>query len=199
MRVFRPVLIAAAASFITVTLSATVPSAAFAGEKGLINANGVDVHIAPSKRAKSVIKLYLGRPVQVVDVQDGWVKIAFDVERGVDRIAMDGWLKRDYVRSRSRFGFSFERTEQPAGTPRQTSNDDAFADAYEDAYTAEDGGYNWEQPVSSDYEAEPTDDVLAELSAEWEAAADEEADDPDWTFDSSDDSEDSSNDALPWE
>ena len=136
----------------TVATATVVISPVRAAESGLVSANGVDVRRTPSTQAKSHVKLSLGRPIKVDDHQQGWVHVTFVLERGEDRIPMEGWIQTRHVRARSRFGFSFQR---------RTVGGTAVAAV--------------EAPASEEFAfAEPETDIWSGESAEWGAATETE-------------------------
>ena len=83
------------------------------GERGLVAANNVNVYQEPQTNSDSLIKLYVGRMVRVVDHKEGWLQVQFDIERGPDKIPMSGWVELKNVRATSRHGFSFQRGQVP--------------------------------------------------------------------------------------
>src|SRR5579859_31417 len=87
------------------------------GERGLISADLVDLRAEPKDKAKSRVKLSHGTLIAATDhTPDGqWVKVVADVEKGPDTIHFEGWIQKKYVRSISRYGFSWERHDGGGG------------------------------------------------------------------------------------
>ena len=95
-----------------VLLAATT---AFAGEKGLVSNSGGMLKAEPKPKGKKVDKLKQGIMVDVVDHSaDGlWVKVVATGPEG----NLEGWVEKSYVRSLSRYGFSWERKSATGGNP----------------------------------------------------------------------------------
>lgn len=98
--------------------------AALAGERGIVANSGGQLKAEPKPKGKNVERLKQGTLVDVVDHSgDGqWLKVVYGGPDG----GVEGWVEKGYVRSMSRYGFSWERKDskgggkpvpEPAGAP----------------------------------------------------------------------------------
>lgn len=98
---------------------AAVPQQAIAAaeEAGIITAVNVDVRAEPKDKGKSKLKVSHGRKIAAIGHSpDGkWVQIKAEVDRAGETATFEGWIEKKYVRSISRYGFSWERKDGPAG------------------------------------------------------------------------------------
>ena len=137
-------------------------SAAMAGEKGLVSNSGGMLKAEPKPKGKKVDKLKQGIMVDVVDHSaDGlWVKVVATGPEG----NLEGWVEKSYVRSLSRYGFTWERKNAAGGnqtigkqTPVEKPADPIPADP---AATPEPG---WgtetpiEEPTKTEWDTTPTE------------------------------------------
>lgn len=141
-------------------------SSALAGEKGLVSNSGGVLKTEPKPKGKKVDKLKQGTMVDVVDHSaDGlWVKVTASGPDG----NLEGWVEKSYVRSLSRYGFTWERKNAAGGnqtvgkqTPVEKPADPPADKPADPVPTPEDGGWGKETPI------EDTSD------AEWDKAATE--------------------------
>lgn len=136
-------------------------SAAIAGEKGLVSNSGGTLKAEPKPKGKKVDKLKQGIMVDVVDHSaDGlWVKV---VASGPDG-NQEGWVEKSYVRSLSRYGFSWER-KNAAGGNQTVGKTTPLADKPADPPPADkpadpvpppdDGGWGKETPIEDTSDSE---------------------------------------------
>ena len=180
-------------------------------ERGLVSANNVDLHQSPDERSKITAKLYVGTMIQVDDFKEGWVHIRTQINRGQDKIPVNGWLKKSEVRSLNRRGFSWEGSNAPpadSGSWNTTTSSDT--DTWGDSSSSSSSDDSWGSDSSSDTTGGDTWESNDDWSSDWsnEPAA---TSDSDWSWEgesteSADDSFDTpmgfdsgaSSDSDPW-
>lgn len=118
MTLFRPLVCAALLAFL--------PMAAHAGERGIVANSGGQLKAEPKPKGKKLEKLKQGSIVDVTDHSgDGkWVKLTYQGPDG----RIEGWVEKEFIRSMSRYGFSWER-KQKAGAPTKAATVPAAASA----------------------------------------------------------------------
>lgn len=170
-----------AGSFVVALVLFFAASAAFAGERGLVANSGGMLKAEPKPKGKKIDKLKQGSMVDVVDHSpDGlWVKVAV---KGPDG-AQEGWVEKSYVRSVSRYGFSWERKDKGGGTqlpaksaatptpkPVETPKELPADPVPEPADTG------WGTETVEDPSAVPVEDPAADPAEGWDDAATPAAD-----------------------
>ena len=142
-------------------------SSALAGERGLVANSGGVLKAEPKPKAKKGDKLKQGTMVDVTDHSpDGlWVKVAVTGPDG----SQEGWVEKSFVRSLSRYGFSWERKDKGGGPQLPTKTAEKPADKTADkpadpAATPAEGGWG-NEPVEDTAEgwnnATPAPDAAA--------------------------------------
>lgn len=116
MQSFTRKIVITAALFVAMGVS-LIPGSASA-EKGIVSVVSADVRAEPKEKAKAKLKIKQGRHVTVVDhTPDGqWLKVKAEFDRGGDTGELEGWIQKKYVRSLTRYGFSWERKDGAGGT-----------------------------------------------------------------------------------
>lgn len=128
-------------------------SSALAGERGLVANSGGMLKAEPKPKGKKVDKLKQGTMVDVVDHSpDGlWVKVAVAGPDG----KQEGWVEKSYVRSLSRYGFSWERKDKGGGPQLPAKPAEKPAENPADPVpTPAEGGWGSSEPVQDPAEAE---------------------------------------------
>ena len=105
MTLFRRLLCAAVIAFL--------PVAASAGERGIVANSGGQLKAEPKPKGKKLEKLKQGSIVEVIDhSSDGkWIKLSYQGPGG----KLEGWVEKEFIRSMSRYGFSWERKDSKSG------------------------------------------------------------------------------------